>query len=109
MSNQSLEPFDAKLRGLLRAAHPAPPLPPGFQNAVWRRIERADAAPETTGVAAWLDQFAAWILRPRWALATVAVVLLMGAAIGVMDGLGASKQAAQIRYLSAVSPDSFHH
>lgn len=107
MNPQSLEPGDARLRNLLREARPAPPLPPGFQNAVWRRIERVKAAHETTSLAAWFDQCATWILRPRWALATVAVVLLIGTTIGVMDGSGASKQAAQMRYLSAVSPDSF--
>lgn len=109
MNPQSLEPGDENLRRLLRLARPSPALPPGFQNAVWRRIERAEPAQETTSLAVWLDQFVAWILRPRWALATAAVVLLIGVTIGVMDGAGASRQAAQMRYLSAVSPDSFQH
>lgn len=109
MNPQSLEPGDSNLRKLLREARPSPSLPPGFQNAVWRRIERAEPAHETTSLAAWLDQCVAWVLRPRWVLASVAAVLLIGGAVGVMDGSGASKQAAQMRYLSAVSPDSFQH
>lgn len=109
MNPPSFEPGEARLRSLLREAHPAPPLPPRFQDAVWRRIERADAATNTTSLAAWLDQFAAWIVRPRWALAAVTAMLLVGATLGVLDGRSASKQVAQIRYLSAVSPTSFQH
>ena len=106
MNNTLSQPDDAKLSQLLREARPAPPLPPGFQNAVWRRLEKAEPPQEPFSLAGWLDRCAAWLLRPRLAAAGLAVLLLVGALVGVMDGVSLSKQAAQQRYLASVSPMS---
>lgn len=97
---------DARLRVLLREGRPTPPLPPGFQSGVWRRLERAEATAEPDSTA-WLDRLAAWLLRPRWALAAATAMLFVGAAFGVMEGLDLSIQSAQQRYLYAVSPTTF--
>jgi len=97
MKTLPLEPNDARLCDLLRASRPAPDLPPGFQNAVWRRLERAETPGETMSVAAWL-------LRPRLALAGVAVMLLVGISIGVLQGNSLANDIARQQYLAAVSP-----
>src|ERR1039458_6390728 len=60
MKMNSQTPDDAKLRALLRESRLAPELPPGFQDAVWRRLERAEAP-----AANWLDAPAAWFLPAR--------------------------------------------
>ena len=65
----SAEASDTRFREVLRAARPSPLLPPRFQENVWRRIEEADA---TAPSGSWLDAFAALVLRPRFAYATVA-------------------------------------
>ena len=81
------EPNDAKFGTLLRASRVAPALPPRFREGVWRRIEDADAPAPSTGRIAWLDALAALVLRPRFALATVATVLIVaGALLGVHEG-----------------------
>jgi hypothetical protein len=95
---------DERLRALLRVARPSPALPPGFQAAVWRRLEHAETASESTGATAWLDRLTAWLLRPRLALAGVTVLLLIGVSMGVLRGLSVSKDAARDRYLASVSP-----
>jgi hypothetical protein len=104
MKTQLPEPDDARLRDLLRASHPAPDLPPGFQNAVWRRLERAEKPGETESVAEWLDRAAAWLLRPRLALVGVAAMLLVGISIGVLQGTSLANDIARQQYLAAVSP-----
>ena len=94
---------DARLSALLRAARPAPALPPRFQEDVWRRIE---AAPVTVPAAHWLETLAAWILRPRHAVATAALLLLAGAMLGAPEGSQAVRQDAQARYLANSMLDS---
>jgi hypothetical protein len=93
---------DAKLSALLRAGRPSPGLPPRFQDDVWRRIEadgtRAASAP-------WLETLAAWILRPRHALATATLLLLAGVVLGAHEGSQAVRKDAQARYLAVFMLD----
>lgn len=103
MTNAS-EPGDAALRALLRAARPDPPLPPRFQEGVWQRIDGALTTPGAGPVAAWLDRAVASLLRPRLALAGMAVMLLLGTTIGVVQGMDLAQEMAKQRYLHAVSP-----
>jgi hypothetical protein len=93
---------NARLSALLRAARPAPALPPRFQENVWRRIEAAPAP----AAAHWLERLAAWILRPRHALATAALLLLAGVMLGAHEGSLAVRQDAQARYLANFMLDS---
>jgi hypothetical protein len=99
----SAEASDAKLREVLRAARPSPSLPPRFQENVWRRIEDAEA-PATSG--SWLDAFATLVLRPRFAYATVAALVMAGIFLGTYQGAQNARQNEQARYLAAVAPDS---
>ncbi len=104
MKNQVQPPDDGRLRALLRESRPAPDLPPGFQNAVWRRIDRLQAPRETVSLAAWLDLAVTWLLRPRLALAGVAVLLLIGISIGTFQGSRLADDLAKQQYLASVSP-----
>ena len=99
MKTNSQTPDDAQLRALLRESRPAPELPPGFQNAVWRRIERAEAP-----AADWLDALASWFLRPRRAFVTAAAMLLLGLSLGIAQGASRANDLARARYLDSVSP-----
>ena len=106
MKNGILEPDDAKLTALLRQGRPAAPsLPPRFEHAVWRRIEGAEAG---LPAGSWLeraDQLADWLLRPRWALAGITAVVVVGVLAGTLSGITTAKKAAQERYLVAVAPN----
>jgi hypothetical protein len=104
MKTNSQPPEDAKLSALLRESRLAPDLPPGFQDAVWRRIERAEKPAPAWPDTDWLDALAAWFLRPRRALATAAVVLLLGLSLGIARGAGQANDLAKARYLDSVSP-----
>ena len=99
MKMNSQTPDDAKLRALLRESRLAPELPPGFQDAVWRRLERAEAP-----AANWLDALAAWFLRPRLAFATATAMLLLGISLGIAQGASHADELAKARYLDSVSP-----
>jgi hypothetical protein len=106
MKTENPEPAEERLRELLREARPAPPLPPRFQDAVWRRIERDDAASAPASSPSWLDRFVERLLRPRLALAGITALLLVSALAGVLSGAETARQAAQARYLSAVAPST---
>ena len=104
MITNSPMPDEAKLRALLRESRPAPDLPPGFENTVWRRIERAEAPAAARPAPDWLDHLAAWFLRPGRAFATAAVMLMLGLSLGFAEGASRGKDLAKARYLDSVSP-----
>ena len=100
---ENMNPDDAKLRGVLRAARPSHLLPPRFRENVWRRIEAAEAPVES---GSWLDALTALVLRPRFAYATVATLILAGILLGTYQGAQNAKRTEQARYLAVVAPDS---
>ena len=104
MTTNNQMPDDAELKALLRTSRPEPELPPGFQNAVWRRIERAEKPAIALPTADWLDALAAWSLRPRRAFAMATVVLLLGLSLGIARGARQANDLAKARYLDSVSP-----
>ncbi|MCX6904473.1 MAG: hypothetical protein NTW03_13520 [Verrucomicrobia bacterium] len=101
-----LESNDEPLRSLLRSARSAPPLPPRFQESVWRRLESPAAlARKTPSPLAWLEGWVERLLLPRVALASLTLLLAAGGVAGVVSSAGVAKQQAQARYLSAVAPN----
>jgi len=106
MNKENFNPGDDYLGALLRASRPSPSLPPRFQEAVWRRIEEAEAPAKPASDATWLDALAALVLRPRFAFATVSALVLAGVLLGTYSGTQVAQQDAQARYLAAVAPNS---
>jgi len=100
------DPNDARLRTLLRASRVGPTLPPRLQEGVWRRIEEAEAPAPSTGSLAWFDALAALVLRPRFALAAAAVMIVAGTTLGMHEGSQMAHRDAQARYLAVVAPNS---
>lgn len=90
---------------LLRSARPSPPLPPGFRDAVWRRIDRL-AATDEPPPARWLLVLASRLLHPRWALGGLACALVLGASLGFSEGRRIARDTAQARYVAAVAPET---
>jgi len=82
------------------------PLPPRFQEQVWKRIERA----EVPSLTLW-DAMRAWFTmafaRPAFAIAYVGVLLVAGLALGFVQ---ASHKAAswdrqlEARYVQTIDP-----
>ncbi|MFO1458540.1 MAG: hypothetical protein U1G08_03960 [Verrucomicrobiota bacterium] len=103
MNSPDASPEDSRLRGLLRDSHPQPPLPPRFQEEVWRRIDRSAPA-ESPG---WASAWEHW-LRDRFLRASVAVAVaaavVAGAWTGLLHGESQSKAAERGRYLASVDP-----
>jgi hypothetical protein len=101
MKEKNNSPEDAQISALLRQARGSPGLPPRFQQNVWRRIEDAEAPVKSES---WLDTLANLILRPRFALAASAGLLLAGVFAGMLDGRQLARHDAQMNYLAAVAP-----
>ncbi len=97
------EPLDKVLRQWTVDA----PLPPRFQEQVWRRLQRAETrrAPALWGpIQRWLDS---GLPRPRMALAYVTALMVVGVAAGsVTAQIRTSRVEASLgaRYLQAVDP-----
>jgi hypothetical protein len=106
MNEEKLNPEDANLRALLRESRTKPSLPPRFQEGVWRRIEGTETALENGREPSRLEAIVAWALRPRFALATAVVIIVVGSLAGVQQGRQTARQEAQARYLSVEAPNS---
>lgn len=105
MTNNHPNPEDTKLSSLLRESRVAPPLPPRFQDNVWRRVADTEAG-KATDSPNWIEAAIAFVLRPRFALAAVAALVITGAVIGAHDGSQLARHDAQARYLASVAPNS---
>lgn len=109
MNDDTQRVSDESLRALLLEARPAAHLPPRFQESVWRRIEKEDAAPITKPAPfGWLQRWIERLLLPRFALASLALLLVAGGLTGFVSSADMVKQQAQERYLSAVAPNTLH-
>ena len=98
------------LQNLLKEWRSAAPLPPHFQESVWRRIEQAERAPVPATPPIWAV-LAHWIgsMLPRPALATAYVAVLL--AVGVTAGwTQAREETARVkgelsdRYVRVLDP-----
>jgi hypothetical protein len=95
-------PPEDRLMAWLRTARPSPAVPPQFAAAVWRRIEAGEV--DIPAGPWWLMRLADWLAQPRRALAVLAVLMLLGAGTGLVQGWMRSHEVARARYLAAVSP-----
>ncbi len=90
------------LTRLLREACSEETLPPRFTEGVWRRIRRADV--ETAAAPSWLVRLVNLLLQPRWALAGLMALMVLGAILGASRGRQAADELARARYLASVAP-----
>jgi hypothetical protein len=79
MNTQTQHPDDRELHTLLRESRPQPGLPPRFQENVWRRIDQAEVHGWSSN---WFEALAGLLLKPRFAVASVGFVLLIGTLLG---------------------------
>lgn len=109
MNTKRTTESDPALSTVLREWKLSDPLPPRFQEQVWKRIERAETRPASTGspwslLTEWVN---AMLPRPALALACATVLLLVGGAAGWAQ---ARHEAAHVgdeleaQYLRVVDP-----
>lgn len=104
----SKEPFedDKPLRKILGEWRVNAVLPPRFQETVWKRIENA----ETRAPRLWTmirDRMAGMLTRPAFAVAYVAMLLVIGTITGREQGQSKTDQVKsdmQTRYIQMVDP-----
>jgi hypothetical protein len=98
-----MNPEDARLKALLQEARPSPSLPPRFRENVWRRIEGAEAPAAGIG---WLEAAVTLLLRPRFAYATVGLLMLLGMLLGAHEGSKTARASAEAQYVASVAPNA---
>lgn len=98
---------DIDLDELIRGSTPKPDFQPAFQREIWARIAIAERARKNTPME-WLEAALRFLSRPAPALATAAVMLLLGVglrrSVPVSTDEGFSRQA----YLAAINPLAPH-
>lgn len=98
---------DPQLKRLLDNWQVNEPLPPRFQERVWKRIEVAEAPVRETK--SW---FAALFLRPAFATAMATLLLLVGLSAGYLranhDTVRWDAQLAH-RYIATMNPYAAEH
>ncbi len=100
---------DERLREVLGQWTVETPLPPRFQEQVWRRIAQAEAkSPTTIALWAWLRHLLERSLaRPKFAYSCAALMLILG---GVGGSWAAHQEANRLdttlgsRYVQSVDP-----
>ncbi len=105
--NQQPDPNDEQLQSVLRQWVVDTPLPPRFQEQVWRRIERAET-PAGAGFWAVLSQWIeAALPRPKVALSYITALLLLGVTAGSLAAQAKSSQlntALSTKYVQSIDP-----
>src|SRR5262245_9572197 len=100
---------DAPLHALLKEWKAMLDLPPGFQNQVWRRVERAESLP-TIAVpfrTVWTNWIATLLPRPALATAYLALFLALGATFGWAQARHETERVSgdlSARYVRLVDP-----
>ena len=97
---------DKPLSGLLREWKVTTPLPPRFQDSVWRRIGSEQEMRSTlwAGLIGWLENV---LPRPQVALCYVTALFLIGMAVGMWTGERAGRRMETelgSRYVQSVDP-----
>jgi hypothetical protein len=94
-------------RRLMREWPVHAPMPPRFQEEVWRRIERAEVTTEAFSWSAMMNWFLGALTRPALAAAYVSALLVLGLFAGYWHALADTTswdKALAIRYVQAVDP-----
>jgi len=98
---------DERLRKVLREWVVDTPLPPRFQDQVWKRIARAEAPSESSFWSKLARLVEVVLPRPRIAFSYVAALLVLGVTAGSVTAQIKSSQldaTLRARYVQAVDP-----
>jgi hypothetical protein len=98
---------DERLRSVLREWVVDAPLPPRFQEQVWKRIARAEAPTESSFWTALARLVEVVLPRPKIAFSYVAALLVLGVTAGSVTAQIKSSHldaTLRARYVQAVDP-----
>ncbi len=98
---------EESLNQVLREWTVETPLPPRFQDQVWQRIARAEAKPAASPAAELWRLLGGVLLRPRFAYAYLAALLVLGVAAGSWAAqIRTSRLDSELslRYVQSVDP-----
>lgn len=106
-TNQPSEHDDEQLNSVLRNWVVDTPLPPRFQEQVWRRIAKSETPDRLgfwAGLSRWIE---AALPRPKVAFSYVAALLLLGVTAGSLVAQAKSTQfnaSLSERYMQSIDP-----
>jgi hypothetical protein len=95
---------DNDLDRLIRESSPAPRFPASFQREVWSRIAGAQSRSLSGRFQHLLGDWGLWLAKPSAAVATIMVMLLVGAGLGGIAPDTKSEQAMKRAYTTSINP-----
>lgn len=102
-------PTDPALSRLLRQWEVPSTPPPGFERAVWRRIDQTPRLADTRRTQGAWTQLMTLLRQPRTVAAWLVLVVGLGAGAGVLKGQAQAEKlsvALQGRYVQSIDPFS---
>ena len=96
------------LSDLLRAAQGGPELPAGFNAGVWRGIRQGAPGTESDTATGWAGWLAQLLLQPRWAVAVLLGMAILGAVTGAVSATASARLEARDRYVASIDPLQAH-
>lgn len=107
--NSKMEPGDEQLSEALRSWKVTSPLPPRFNEGVWRRIAQEETQVQPGIWAQMVSRISGALMQPRVAWAYAAVLLALGATAGGFTAqMQSSRTEANLgsRYVQLIDPYS---
>jgi hypothetical protein len=96
----------AELQRALQEWRVTTPLPPRFQEQVWKRIERAEV-PRVSLADVLRTRLTAWFAQPAFAVAYVGVLIVAGLALGFKQAQDKTEKwdrQLEARYVQSIDP-----
>lgn len=107
MKSEHENASDIPLRRVLHQWQVKDPLPPGFGDRVWQRIERAETGKRGNKWGSYLEQFLVGLRRPAVAGGYIAVLVLIGLGAGhwqsTVDNANTLRELG-VRYVQMMDP-----
>ncbi len=107
MKEQTPPEKDEVLSKLLRTWTSEAPVPPRFQESVWKRIERANSGVKVPLWRVLVAQMEAAFRRPAFAVVYVSILLIAGIGAGYWhaeDSAAQAKSELRARYVQSIDP-----
>lgn len=95
---------DHELASLVRESSPPPDFPMSFDRSVWQSIAVRENRKLSTQMSRFISEHLQWLLRPAGALASITLMLLLGAGLGGIASAKQNDNVLRAAYTASINP-----
>lgn len=93
-----------ELASLVRESSPPPEFPVSFDRSVWQSIAVRENRKLSTQMSRFFTERLQWLLRPAGALASITLMLLLGAGLGGLASAKQNEDLLRAAYTTSINP-----